>query len=65
MQVVITQWGLDSYLELKHGRVFSPAEYWGEIRPDVLRLKVFPDDPKFRHLALIREGRFQCYGRLS
>ena len=37
--VVITQWALDSYLDLKHRGVFTDAEYWGTLRPDVVLLK--------------------------
>ena len=49
MKVVITQWGLDSYLELKHAQVFSPETYWQTIRPDVLLLRQYPDEPKFEN----------------
>ena len=48
MEIVITQWGLDSYLKLRHEQVFSGEEYWGTIRPDVLRLSNYPADPKFQ-----------------
>lgn len=48
MEIVITQWGLDSYLDLKHRRTFSTEEYEGTLRPDVMRLKSYPNDPKFR-----------------
>jgi hypothetical protein len=47
MEIIITEWALNSYLELKQDRVFSDDEYYSVIRLDVLRLKVFPDDPKF------------------
>jgi hypothetical protein len=47
MDIVITDWALDSYLELKHGREFSTDDYRQTIRPDVLLLKTFPDAPKF------------------
>lgn len=47
MDIVITAWALDSYLELKHGHVFTDAEYWETIRPDVLRLGTYPTDAKF------------------
>ena len=39
MEVVITEWALDSYLELKHLGAFSMAEYRDVIRPDVELLK--------------------------
>lgn len=47
MDVVITQWALDSYLELKHAAVFSRDEYWETIRPDVLLLRDFPTPAQF------------------
>lgn len=47
MEVVITDWALNSYLQLTHGRVFDRAFYWGTIRPDVERLASYPADPKF------------------
>ncbi len=48
MEIIITQWALDSYLELKNRQVFTDEEYRASIRSDVLRLKIFPDDPKFK-----------------
>lgn len=48
MNIVITQWALDAYLDLKAGLVFGHSEYWNEIRPSVLLLKVYPDDVKFK-----------------
>jgi|GEM_PF-453827 len=48
MELIITQWALDSYLELKEKRVFTDEEYRTIIREDVLRLRAFPDDPKFK-----------------
>ena len=47
MDIIITEWALNSYLELKQERVFSDEEYRILLRPDVLRLKSYPDDPKF------------------
>lgn len=47
MEIIITEWALNSYLELKQGMIFSNEEYYNLIRPDVLRLKSFPNDPKF------------------
>jgi hypothetical protein len=49
VEIIITGWALNSYLELKHQRVFSKEEYIGTIRPDALRLKNYPDDPKFKN----------------
>ena len=47
--VVITEWALDSYLNLKHARVFTDQEYWTILRPDVelLRTGIPSPDPKF------------------
>jgi hypothetical protein len=47
--VIITEWALDSYLDLKHSQVFSDAEYWSTLRPDVERLRggIPSRDPKF------------------
>lgn len=47
MEIVITAWALDSYLELKHKNQFAVNDYKITIRPDVLLLKAFPQHPKF------------------
>jgi hypothetical protein len=47
MEIVITAWALDSYLDLKHQGTFSAGDYKQVIRPDVLRLRSYPNDPKF------------------
>ena len=47
MDIIITQWALDSYLELKSKRVFDEKTYKETIRPDVLLLSEFPNNPKF------------------
>jgi heat shock protein HspQ len=47
MEIVITQWALDSYLDLKGRKVFSDEEFKNFIRPDVLRLRDLAIDPKF------------------
>lgn len=49
MRVLITQWALDSYLDLVSQRVFSRQEYLGFIRPDVMLLKTYPIDVKFKN----------------
>jgi hypothetical protein len=49
MDIVITGWALDSYLELKHEKQFSAEDYKYTLRPDVLLLACFPDSPKFRN----------------
>jgi hypothetical protein len=33
--VVITDWALGAYLDLKHKQVFTDQEYWSTLRPDV------------------------------
>ena len=47
MEIIITEWALNSYLELKGEQVFTDEEYREYIRPDVMRLKEYPIDPKF------------------
>jgi hypothetical protein len=49
VEIVLTAWALDSYLELKHTKVFSAKEYKGTIRPDVLLLKNYPKAPEFQN----------------
>src|SRR4051794_17043890 len=39
MDVIITEWALDSYLNLKHAKTFSDTEYKNTLRPDVELLK--------------------------
>ncbi len=47
--VIITDWALASYLDLKHRQVFSDQEYWKILRPDVelLRTGIPSSHPKF------------------
>jgi hypothetical protein len=45
VDVVITEWALQSYLDLRARAVFTNAEYRGTIRPDVERLKAEPTLP--------------------
>jgi hypothetical protein len=51
VDIVITEWALDAYLELKHRNVFSTEEYRQTIRVDVQLLKGgFPTThPKFEN----------------
>ena len=49
MEIVITAWGLDSYLELRHENQFLAGDYKKTIRPDVLLLKSFPEPPNFEN----------------
>lgn len=49
MEVYITQWALDSYLDLLYKqKAFTKTEYKNIIRPDVLLLKSFPNATKFK-----------------
>lgn len=48
MEIIITQWALDSYLELIQS-AFRQTEYWEIIRPDVLLLKNYPNEVKFNN----------------
>jgi hypothetical protein len=47
--IVITEWALDAYLNLKHAQVFTDQEYWTTLRPDVERLRsgIPSPDPMF------------------
>lgn len=48
MDVVITEWALQSYLDLKHQRVFSASDCRNIIRPDVELLRdAYPTHKKF------------------
>ena len=49
MNIVISQWALDSYLDLKYSNSISDHDYKTIIRPDVLLLKFYPSDPKFQN----------------
>lgn len=48
--VVITDWTLDSFLQLKHRGVLTNADYRGVLRPDIVLLQLGfpPPDPKFQ-----------------
>lgn len=50
LDIVITEWALQSYLDLKAQGAFTTAEYKQQIRPDVELLKAGwpPVDPKFQ-----------------
>ena len=49
MEVVITDWSLNSYLNLKHAQIFSDIEYHSVLRPDAELLKLGwpPKNSKF------------------
>jgi len=40
MNIVLTEWSLSSYLDLKHSKVFSDTEYKRTLRPDIELLKL-------------------------
>lgn len=48
--IIITEWALDSYLNLLHAGTFTRAEYKNVIRPDVLLLRegIPSPHPKFQ-----------------
>jgi len=48
LDIIITQWALDSYLALRGQKIFSSNEYWTNLRPDILLLKNYPQDTKFQ-----------------
>jgi hypothetical protein len=51
MEVIITEWGLQSYISLKGQGVFSDVDYKSKLRPDAELLKTDdpfdPNHPKF------------------
>src|SRR4051812_43774013 len=49
MEVIITEWALQSYLDLKKAGVFTRNEYKTVIRPDVETLNLFPNAPVFKN----------------
>lgn len=57
MDVYITNWALQDYLEHKHKKVFSSEEYKDRLRPEAELLKQFPNHPKFD------DGKFWGPGR--
>jgi hypothetical protein len=49
MDIVITQWALDAYLDLKHNNAFNTVEFNEKIKPDVKLLLKYPNAPKFNN----------------
>jgi len=47
MEIINTEWGLNSYLELKSKRVFTDSEFRQVLKPDVMLLQNFPHHEKF------------------
>ena len=63
-----TEWPLNSYLELREARVFSPQGYKEILRPDVLRLKSYPNHPSFNNekfWSIASDGNGQIAGGLK
>lgn len=55
MNILITHWALDAYLDLRHKHAFTRAEYKERLRPDALLLQNFPEP-----VALIEGNAFLC-----
>lgn len=49
MDAVITEWALQSYLDLRARNVFSDQDYWDVIRPDVELLHSYPAHASFQN----------------
>lgn len=49
MEIIITQWALDSYLDLKGKNVFNEVEFSTIFKPDGLLLLEYPNHPKFKN----------------
>jgi hypothetical protein len=49
LDIIITEWALDSYLELYSRQAFTRGEYQNTIRPDAERLRNYPADPRFQN----------------
>lgn len=49
MNIVITQWALNAYLNCVAQRVFSKEDYSNTLKPDVLLLKQYPNVTKFKN----------------
>lgn len=47
MEIIITEWGLQSYIDLKSKNIFSEADYRSIIRPDAELLKRYPTPIQF------------------
>ncbi len=48
MEVIITEWAKQSYLDLRNAQVFTRDEYKNTLRPDAELLKIYPNEPKFK-----------------
>jgi hypothetical protein len=47
MDVILTEWGQLSYLDLIKVKAFTNTQYKKQIRPDAEKLKVYPNEPIF------------------
>lgn len=47
MDIIITEWALQSYLDLLAQGAFDRQDYWSTLRPDVEKLHHYPADPAF------------------
>lgn len=47
MEVIITEWAKQSYLDLRNAQAFTRDEYKNTLRPDAELLKAYPNNPKF------------------
>jgi hypothetical protein len=73
MEIIITKWALNSYLELRGKNTFTDEEYRKIIRPDVLLLYVKSNEKvdkrklaRFKvYLELVRQKRYTIQGRLT
>ncbi|PIQ27164.1 hypothetical protein COW36_16560 [bacterium (Candidatus Blackallbacteria) CG17_big_fil_post_rev_8_21_14_2_50_48_46] len=59
MEIVITAWALDAYLELKHKHIFTQEDYENLIRPKALLLKDFPQSTEFSNNKFWSPATFQ------
>jgi hypothetical protein len=52
-RIIITEWALQSYVDLKYHGAFTDQEYWDVLRPDVELLAggIPSPDPKFQSTA--------------
>lgn len=58
MEVIITEWGLQSYIKLKARSVFSDNDYKTILRPDAELLKSYPNVPKFSNSKFWGPAKF-------
>jgi hypothetical protein len=49
MEVIITEWAKQSYLDHRNSQTFTRDEYKNSLRPDAELLKIYPNNPKFNN----------------